>query len=185
MAKQRQTLQFKTGKSNFSGRYDSSKVVLKARLSRLFAKIVDLGVFFLSYLFFGKAGVVGGCVYLLIADSLFLGESLGKKLFGLRVLDLEKAIPCNLKQSIIRNLCVVAPLIFLYSGGWAILVTLIAMIPFYGIEIYIIMNPHSFHRIGDIMAETTVIGNDPHCPKFTSHDNFVWDDSRDSTIPLH
>lgn len=42
-------------------------------------------------------------LYALVADGMFDGQSIGKKLFGLFVVDTRSGIPCSYTQSVIRN----------------------------------------------------------------------------------
>ncbi len=50
--------------------------------------------------YFGVAVAIG---YLLLADSLPNGQSIGKKLLGIRVLSKETMRPCSMLQSFFRN----------------------------------------------------------------------------------
>lgn len=90
------------------------------------------------------------------------GESIGKKLLGLKVISLEDGKQCSPKSSMIRNLPLTIPLIFFIFPIVGVIIGLILLIPFVSFEIYLIMKLDSFHRLGDIMANTTVIANDPH-----------------------
>lgn len=146
---------------NYMRRVTRSNVYNKASLARIFAKFIDILISFLCSLFLGKLGLCLGLSYLMIADSLFNGESFGKKVLGLRVISLIDAESCTFKQSFVRNLPVFAPLVFTFAEGWGGLISFLTLIPIYSIEIYLIIDPKSYHRMGDILAETTVIGNDP------------------------
>jgi len=90
--------------------------------SRLFAKFIDLLIVFTLGRVMGNAGAVLGFIYSLVADGLpvntLKGQSLGKKLVGIQVLDPEGR-PSGLRISVIRNIPV----------GF---VTFLMIIPFWG-----------------------------------------------------
>src|SRR5690606_39227145 len=120
-------------------------------------------------------------------DALFEGESLGKKILGIRVIDINERTPCSLRQSFVRNIPVFAPLMFSTISGWGWVIALFGFIPMCALEIYLIMKVDSFHRVGDVLAETTVIGNDPHGEEKRNKDNISymrWQD-RDHSVPIH
>ena len=50
-----------------------------------------------------------GLFYLLLKDSLGQGQSLGKRIYGLRVVDAESGEPCTHRQSLVRNLWLLIP----------------------------------------------------------------------------
>lgn len=129
----------------------------QAWLARLIAKTIDLGlVVFLAAVYF-PLGFLIGIAYLAIGDSLGLGQSIGKRVIGMRVIDIESGEKCDLKQSVIRNLPLCAPLILMIIPilGWFI--GGVSLILFSAIEIYLFVTLKSTQRLGDMMAETTVI----------------------------
>lgn len=48
-------------------------------------------------------------LFLLIRDWLFEGRGVGKNLMGLQVIDVKTGNPCSLKQSVLRNIIILAP----------------------------------------------------------------------------
>ncbi|MFH1017768.1 MAG: RDD family protein [Pseudomonadota bacterium] len=105
------------------------------------------------------AGVLGGALYILIADG-FHGQSLGKRLIGLRVIvdDPPKTPhPALFRESILRN-AVFGLLVVLSSLG-LILGTLffVFLVVFVAAETYFIYMDDRGIRIGDIFAGTRVI----------------------------
>lgn len=77
------------------------------------------------------------CLYLLLKDG-FNGQSLFKKVFKLKVVDMKSGVPCRIWQSCVRNA--------------------IFIIPFSLIIEYTIMNYSSnLRRLGDVIARTKVI----------------------------
>ena len=91
------------------------------------------------------------------------GRSIGKKVLGLRVIyRLQDGSSCSLRQSIYRNLPFILPLSFAIIPflGW--LFSLFLLLALSSLELYLICKIDSGHRLGDVMADTTVITNDPH-----------------------
>jgi uncharacterized RDD family membrane protein YckC len=127
---------------------------------RLTAKFIDLLLVFLGVIFFYPMGIIIGVIYLSLADSLYQGQSIGKRFMGLGVVSLVDGSPCSIFQSCVRNLPITAPLFFLiFPLWWGWVISAIFAFPMTLMEIYFIFKG-SHHRLGDIMADTTVIAND-------------------------
>lgn len=121
-------------------------------LSRTAAKGVDFILVFAIMEALPSAGWLAGVLYILISDGLMGGQSLGKKLTGLRVVGPEGR-PCDIKNSILRN---AAPGlgIFLFRIpllGWLLLIALV------GFEFITLMGSPEGRRFGDELAGTSVI----------------------------
>ena len=166
-------------------RYQRSPVLFRARLARLAAKAVDFGIFSILVFIPGNLGLVIGLSYLALADSLFDGESIGKKTLGIRVIDLEEGTPCSTRQSFVRNIPLLTPFLFSFLGDWGWIITMISLIPLTLLEVYLVLKLDSFHRVGDILAQTTVIGNDPHCEKHQEKLNYLRWEEQDQSLPIH
>ncbi|MGB0452893.1 MAG: RDD family protein [Bacteriovoracaceae bacterium] len=128
-----------------------------SRLSRLIAKSVDVFIALLLAFLFYPVGVLLGCFYLSISDSLQKGQSVGKKLIGFSVISLEDGSPCNFKQSFIRNLPFTLPFFLAIFPVWGWILSIILMIGFGSFEFYLIFKLGSGHRLGDVMADTSVV----------------------------
>jgi len=133
-----------------------------ARLSRLIAKAIDLFIVIILAMFFYPIGVLLALVYLGASDSLQGGQSVGKKFVGFQVVSLEDGKPCSLKQSIIRNLPFLVPLILAIVPIWGWVISIVMTAIFVPFELYLLFKLDSGHRLGDVMADTTVIANDIH-----------------------
>lgn len=84
-----------------------------------------------------------GAMYLLLRDALFIpGQSVGKFLFGLRVIDLGHGRPCSRLQSAQRNFILVVP-------GLNVVAT--------GLETIAVTRDPQGQRLGDKLANTQVI----------------------------
>lgn len=99
---------------------------------------------------------------------------------GFAVKSLEDGSPCSFKQSLVRNLPFILPLVLAIVPFWGWILGGILCIALVGLELYLLYNLDSGHRLGDVMADTTVTAND---------DNFVgvknrktsWFDSKTTT----
>ncbi len=131
-----------------------------ARFSRLMAKAIDLFIVLVVSVIFYPLGVIISIGYISVADALQNGQSVGKKMIGFQVMSLEDGSPCSVKQSFVRNLPIIIPLFFAMIPFWGWFFTLLLGSPFIGLEIYLIYKLDSGHRLGDVMADTTVMAND-------------------------
>ena len=87
--------------------------------NRLLAKFIDLLVVAAFAAVPTWVGKAAGLTYALIADGLGGGQSLGKRIVGLRVLG-QKGAPCTFLESVRRNLSVGVALALLFVGAAAI-----------------------------------------------------------------
>jgi len=105
-------------------------------------------------------GLLLAMFYIGISDSLHSGQSVGKRFMGFAVISLEDGKPCTIKQSIIRNLPLLIPMGFAIIPLWGWIFCTILAIPLTVLELYLMLKLDSAHRLGDVMADTTVIAND-------------------------
>jgi len=130
-----------------------------AWLSRLMAKCIDIFVALILSITVYPFGVLLALTYLSFGDSLQNGQSIGKKLLGLSVVSLEDGSYCSFKQSIIRNLPLTVPLFFMIIPLWGWFFSALIGIPMVLFEIYLLLKIESGNRLGDVMADTTVMAN--------------------------
>jgi uncharacterized RDD family membrane protein YckC len=133
-----------------------------ARFTRLIAKAIDLFIVLILSLLFYPFGLLIALFYIGVSDSLSKGQSVGKKIIGFSVISLEDGKPCSLKQSIIRNLPILIPMGFAIIPLWGWIICCILTIPLILLEVYLLFKLDSGHRLGDVMADTTVIADDHH-----------------------
>jgi uncharacterized RDD family membrane protein YckC len=131
-----------------------------AKFSRLIAKVIDLFIVFILSVFFYPLGIIMAMGYLGVSDAMSTGQSVGKKFMGFRVVSLEDGSPCNLKQSLIRNLPLLVPLFLAIIPIWGWIFSFLTGIPLIFLEVYLIYKLDSGHRLGDVMADTTVMAHD-------------------------
>jgi uncharacterized RDD family membrane protein YckC len=161
-------------------KYLLEKAIRVAKLTRLIAKAIDLFVVVCLSIWWYPLGLILGIVYISISDSLNKGQSVGKKFMGFAVKSLEDGSPCSFKQSLVRNLPFILPLTLAIVPFWGWILGGILCAALVGLELYLLYNLDSGHRLGDVMADTTVMAND---------DNFVgvknrktsWFDSKTTT----
>ncbi|NBT59321.1 hypothetical protein EBT16_11115, partial [bacterium] len=89
-------------------------------------------------------------------DSFGEGQSVGKKIIGLRTLDEGTGISCSAIGSCMRNLpwvvivlCSTIPVLWVF--------VILAALPFVFLEIYLVFNLETGVRLGDVMANTLIV----------------------------
>jgi uncharacterized RDD family membrane protein YckC len=139
----------------FEGVFRSDRATL---FHRVFARLIDLFIAsFLATGFIYPAGPAFALAYVLLGDALFSGQSIGKRLIGLRVISLHSSEPVEFKQSAIRNLPFGTAFFFALLPVWGWIICLIVGIPLLLLEFILIMRLSSGFRLGDVMADTAVI----------------------------
>lgn len=137
------------GSSPFSiGVYPKSQI-----LNRFIAKLVDAIVVIAASKLMTPVGWLAGLVYLLIADGLSGGQSIGKRLVGLQTVVPRTQEVSGFKESIIRNLpLALAYLLFpIPYLGW------LAAIAILLVEGLLIIGNDQGLRLGDDFARTQVL----------------------------
>jgi uncharacterized RDD family membrane protein YckC len=125
-------------------------------LRRFGARAVDLAIGVALWQVPGFGGLLL-LFWLLLADALPGGASLGKRAFGLRVVN-GKGRPCSPRRSVVRNLplAAVAPLSFFLGWVGDALAAMIGLLV-WGFEAALVASEDDGIRIGDIFAETRVV----------------------------
>jgi uncharacterized RDD family membrane protein YckC len=138
---------------------------------RVAAKLVDL-------LIVGLMGVVipipliapvAGFVYSILGDGLsswgFAGQSVGKRLMGLRVVRQDSGRPIGVREALVRNLPVGVATFFAIIPLWGWIICILVGVPLMLLEILLMLRMEGETRLGDIMAGTRVVTTD----KKTNH----------------
>ncbi len=131
-----------------------------ARITRLIAKTVDFFIVILLSIFFYPIGVILAVIYMGVSDSLQDGQSVGKKIMGFAVISLENGRACSVKQSFVRNLPIIIPLMMAIVPLWGWILSIFFGVPLILLEVYLLYKLDSGHRLGDVMADTSVVSND-------------------------
>ncbi len=140
--------------------YLRQKTIRVAKFSRLIAKAIDLFLALLLSFFFYPIGILLACTYLILSDSLQDGQSVGKKLIGFKVISLIDGTACTVRQSMVRNLPFLIPLVLAIVPLWGWVIAILLGLPLMSFELYLLLKLDSGHRMGDVMADTTVMAND-------------------------
>lgn len=125
--------------------------------NRLLAKFIDLLVVATLAALPTWAGEAAGLTYALIADGLGGGQSLGKRIVGLRVLGTTGA-PCTFLESVRRNLTVGVALVLLFQRVpffWPLLWFLGAAALLF--EAFLVATDEAGLRLGDWVGDTRVV----------------------------
>jgi len=120
------------------------------------ARLADFTVAFALAQTSPQVGPVLAAFYLLVADGLMSGQSIGKKVFGVRTVVVPRRAPAGYHESLLRN----APFA-LVAVFWAVPilwpVLFVAGVPIVAFEAYMIYTDRLGIRIGDIFADTQVV----------------------------
>ena len=148
-------------KQSDEGRQDLEKADF---LNRIIARAIDLVIVIALYEIIPKIGYLAGISYLLMADGLSEGRSIGKRLIGLKVIICDSAgriAVCGFKESILRNLPFAAGYILfgilkaIPLIGWIISFAVIAGIIIF--ESLVMLGNEDGMRLGDEIAKTQVV----------------------------
>lgn len=136
-------------------------------LNRVIARAIDFLIVFALFETIPRAGFFAGIAYLLIADGLFKGRSIGKRVVGLRVVFVDifdDVKDCTFKESILRNSPFAAAVI-LYKIigvipllGWIFSFLIVAGVLLF--ESLVMMGSDMGMRLGDELAKTLVIDDE-------------------------
>ena len=94
--------------------------------------------------------------YILIADGLMSGQSIGKKIFGVRTVVVPRRVPAGWHESLLRNAPFALVAIF-YAVPLLWPVLFVLGLPIVAFEAYMIYSDRLGIRIGDIFADTQVV----------------------------
>jgi uncharacterized RDD family membrane protein YckC len=120
------------------------------------ARLVDFVIARLLAWYAPPVGPIAAALYLLLADGLMTGQSLGKRLFGVRVMVVPRRAPAGLQESLLRNAPFALVAVFASVPSlW--LVLFVAGVPIVAFEAYMIFTDKLGIRIGDIFADTQVV----------------------------
>ncbi len=123
---------------------------------RALARIADFSLAFVLARTAPQVGPILAAFYLLVADGLMSGQSVGKRIFGVRTVLVPRRVPAGYHESVLRN----APFA-LIAIFWAVPLLwpllLVAGVPIVGFEAYMIFTDRLGIRIGDIFADTQVV----------------------------
>jgi len=128
--------------------------------SRLIAKAIDalllIAIFLLGGALSTLLGVILSACWCAALDSWGSGQSVGKRIMGLGVIDVSSGVPCNLRNSFLRNFPVVLVILFASTTLlWGFL--LLFVVPLVLFEVYLLLTLDSGVRLGDVLGNTRVV----------------------------
>jgi uncharacterized RDD family membrane protein YckC len=122
---------------------------------RALARLTDFTIAFaLAQIY--QLGPILAAMYLLVADGLFQGQSVGKKVFGVRAVVVPRRAPAGYYESMLRNASFALVAVF-WSVPLLWPVLFVAGVPIVAFEAYMIFTDRLGIRIGDIFADTQVV----------------------------
>jgi len=127
---------------------------------RFIARSVDFTVlaiiFLIGKVFWLPFGWLGALGYAAIQDSLGQGQSVGKRVMGLQVIEDNSGLPCSISHSILRNAPWVLAVFCLPFPVVGVLMQFV-FIPIVFLELYLLVTLESGVRLGDVMGNTLVV----------------------------
>ena len=125
---------------------------------RLGARLADLGTSYGIFLLGGRAGAVLAILYILLADGIFEGQSIGKKIFGIRVVHLPTRSSGRKRDSTLRNAPLALPLLlWMMPEGLGMIAFVAGAIVIGVVEAWRAVRDPLGLRFGDIWAQTQVV----------------------------
>lgn len=127
-------------------------------INRVIGKSIDLLIVIaLASVPLYPASPLAAFLYILICDGLKGGQSLGKRVVGLGVVNTLTGKESDFRDSIVRNSTVAVPVLFFMVPlvGW--ILWIVIGIPILAIELYLMTRLEQQARLGDTMADTKVI----------------------------
>jgi uncharacterized RDD family membrane protein YckC len=103
-----------------------------------------------------QVGPLLAALYLLVADGLMSGQSVGKRIFGVRTVVVPRRAPAGWHESVLRNAPFALVAVF-YAVPLLWPVLFVVGVPIVGFEAYMIFTDRLGIRIGDIFADTQVV----------------------------
>ncbi len=129
----------------------------KADLSlRLLARFADFTLAFVVGLTAPQVGPLLAALYLLVAAGLLHGQSIGKRVFGIRTVIVPHGEPARYHESMLRNAPFALVAVF-YAVPILWPVFFVAGVPIVAFEAWMIWTDRHGVRIGDIFADTQVV----------------------------
>lgn len=123
---------------------------------RLAARIIDLMVAYVLSLVLPPLGVLAALIYLAVADGIQKGQSLGKMVLGLEVIDGEGQ-PCDIKASLYRNIPFVMIFFFPVLHVLGLILLILVGLPLVMVELWLLIVDEAGERLGDRVAGTRVV----------------------------
>jgi uncharacterized RDD family membrane protein YckC len=130
--------------------------------NRFLAKAIDVTAALTLCFSVPYFGTVLGVMYLIVCDALIDGSSPAKWLIGLRCIHHPSGRSCSYKESALRNLPFEIPAAFLLIPVLGVVLSVLVGLVFLSVEAYFLYTDPYGHRLGDVLADTTVVATPPY-----------------------
>jgi len=124
---------------------------------RLGARLADLGLAWGIYVAGGRAGAVLAILYLLLADGIFSGQSVGKRIFGIKVVHLPTRSSGRKRDSTLRNAPLALPVLLGMMPELGPVAFVAGAVVIGGVEAFRVVREPLGLRFGDVWAQTQVV----------------------------
>jgi uncharacterized RDD family membrane protein YckC len=147
--------------TTYNARTEEDAFIKAEYLERFLAKFIDFLVAGALFAIPSFVGPLAGTTYLLISDGLKGGQSLGKRIIGLKTVTLDTGAPCDFRKSLIRNSPFAVLILFCFLVGWipylGKVLAAAAALAIFAVEISLIYTDSLGARFGDRIARTVVV----------------------------
>jgi len=120
------------------------------------ARLADFTLAFAVSQLSPQAGPLLAAAYLLVADGLMSGQSVGKKIFGVRTVVVPRRAPAGYVESVLRNSPFALVAVF-YAVPFLWPVLFLAGVPIVAYESWRMFTDRDGIRMGDVFADTQVV----------------------------
>src|SRR5262249_33100262 len=125
---------------------------------RVLARITDLGLAYGLSLAAGRAGLVVALLYLLLADGMFRGQSVGKRIFGVKAVSLPTRTDARFGDSTLRNArLALVVLLRMMPEPLGLRAALAGLVVIGSVEAWKAWRDPLGRRLGDVWAQTQVV----------------------------
>ena len=125
---------------------------------RVLARTADLGLAYGLSLAAGRAGLVVAVLYLLLADGFFRGQSVGKRIFGVKAVYLPSRTDARFRDSTLRNApLALVVLLRMMPEPLGFRAALAGLLVIGGVEAWKAWRDPLGRRLGDVWAQTQVV----------------------------
>jgi uncharacterized RDD family membrane protein YckC len=122
------------------------------------ARLADVGVAYALALAAGRAGLVVALLYLLLADGVFHGQSVGKRIFGVKAVFLPMRTDARFRDSTLRNApMALIVLLRMMPEPFGLRAGLAGLLVIGAVEAWKAIRDPLGRRFGDVWAQTQVV----------------------------
>ena len=127
-------------------------------LLRGMARVADIGLAYALAIAAGRAGLVVALLYLLLADGIFHGQSVGKRIFGVKAVFLPMRTDARFRDSTLRNApLALIVLLRMMPEPLGLRAGLAGLLVIGAVEAWKAVRDPLGRRFGDVWAQTQVV----------------------------